>query len=263
MDEYVAFAHQEPAATATGRSDLVRLIEDSARWLELALAAATVLEVAIEDGVETVGGVDSRLDRLSGRAEALCGRNPLETIREHQAWLNEAAKRVSVPPPRPDTPLRRILALLMPRVRMVVDTIEVGILVRAADASGVRGWGHRLERAHEALRSFLRRHEPQRDERLAVAGRIYADGRISIDDAAALLGMKPWDVVAEFEARHFCRPAATIELSEGERARLVGRLRQRRLSGARPPGDLVARDVIASQRIEGIDARTWVKVEES
>lgn len=262
MGEYVAFAHQDPAGVGSG-GDFARLIEEMARGLEVVLASAAIAEVAIEEGAETVGDVDPTTDRFAEKAEALCGRDPREVFAEHERWLKEAVRSATAAPPTPETRLTSMLALLLTGGRAFAD-LEIDQFTHAAAHLGVRTWGHRLQQADDTLRSFLRRHEPHRDERLAAAGKLYAEGRISIDDAAGLLGMRPWDVVAEFESSHFCRPLAKISLSAAERTGLLERIRERRLSGVGgPSNELVARDVIATQRIEGVDARPWVKVEES
>jgi hypothetical protein len=74
--------------------------------------------------------------------------------------------------------------------------------------------------------------------------------------------MSTSDTVFELEQDGFSRALPAITLSEADREAAYQVLRQRRLQRPRPPvvdPDLVERDVIASERIEGVDARAWIR----
>jgi hypothetical protein len=99
-------------------------------------------------------------------------------------------------------------------------------------------------------------------EIMRIVGEQYRRGHIRIQDAARLLGMSTSDAVFELEQDGFSRSPAAIALTEDEREAVYQRLRQRRLQHVGPPvvnQDLVERDVIASERIEGVDARAWIR----
>ncbi len=81
-------------------------------------------------------------------------------------------------------------------------------------------------------------------------------------DAATLLQLSTSDAVFELEQNGFSRSLAAVELDEQTRTDIYDRLRRQRLARASGPlvnPDLVERDVIASERIEGVDARAWIR----
>lgn len=100
-----------------------------------------------------------------------------------------------------------------------------------------------------------------RGEQFNRIGDAYRRGLLSVSDVADAFGVTPPDAVVLLEQHGFCRDIETIRLSEGERARILQRLRADRLARngqPRPDPVRVARDVIASERIEGVDARRWI-----
>ena len=96
---------------------------------------------------------------------------------------------------------------------------------------------------------------------MRIVGEQYQRGNIRIHDAARLLGMSTSDATFELEQDGFSRAPEQITLTEAEREAVYLRLRQRRLHGVEPAADpdRVKRDVIASERIEGVDARAWIR----
>src|SRR5262249_10818025 len=107
---------------------------------------------------------------------------------------------------------------------------------------------------------------PGEQERVVIVGREYARGALHLNEAAALLKADPIDVVVLLEARGYVRSVERITLEDDERTQLYARMRADRLSRAGkfdPTPEQIARDVIASERIEGIDARPWLRPESS
>ena len=94
-----------------------------------------------------------------------------------------------------------------------------------------------------------------RDAQLSEAAQFYLEGKVEISQLARMLSADPSDIAAEFEQRGFVRSLTTIQLSEEERRRRLLLLCRARAAGVMYSATLAARDVIASQRIEGIDAR--------
>lgn len=112
--------------------------------------------------------------------------------------------------------------------------------------------------ANEALQGLARRHGMATDDRRRTVGRAYAESRVSLGEAATLLGMDASDAAAFLETYGFARSLDAIALDESRRADIGARLRTDRLArGGSPSVDetLVRRVVVASQRIEGVDAR--------
>ncbi|MBK6514241.1 MAG: hypothetical protein IPM79_19090 [Polyangiaceae bacterium] len=88
----------------------------------------------------------------------------------------------------------------------------------------------------------------------------YADGRLSIDEVARRFVMGLADALVFLEEQG-CRVApAALRLTPEARAHLLSRIRAERIARGGEPRlerQLVLREVVASQRLEGIDAR-WV-----
>lgn len=102
--------------------------------------------------------------------------------------------------------------------------------------------------------TFLRRCE----EHLA-SGDAYERGEISVDELAGRWGVDVPDVLAQLEALRIVRPREALRLAGDDRASRLSRLRADRSARGDAPDprpEHVRRNVIASQRIEGIDART-------
>jgi hypothetical protein len=98
-------------------------------------------------------------------------------------------------------------------------------------------------------------------KRASMIGSAYAAGRLSIDEVAAALHLSITDAVATLEAQGFRRPADVVRLTDAERVERLSRIRNDRLArggAARLDRCLVEREVAASQRLAGIDARAWL-----
>lgn len=106
-------------------------------------------------------------------------------------------------------------------------------------------------------------HEPRLPPALVAAGTAYADGRLSVDEVAILLGITVPDAIAQLEEQGFRREVDDLRLNEAARRERLLAIRSERIArqGNHPEAkpDLVNRDVIASQRIEDIDARPWLR----
>ncbi len=95
------------------------------------------------------------------------------------------------------------------------------------------------------------------EEHLA-AGECYERAELSIDELAQRWSLDVPDAVARLEELKIARPSSVLRLSEEARRQRLAKLdadRLARRAGIARPQDLVRRSVIASQRIEGIDAR--------
>lgn len=97
---------------------------------------------------------------------------------------------------------------------------------------------------------------------MRIVGEQYRRGNIRIREVAQLLDMSTSDAVFELEQDGYSRSLSAITLTNDEREAAYVRLRQRRAQRSEPPNvdqDLVERDVIASERIESVDARVWIR----
>jgi hypothetical protein len=94
-------------------------------------------------------------------------------------------------------------------------------------------------------------------------GRAYVEGRLSLEEVSSSLGLPLHDTVALIERSGFHRPLERIRLSEDKRQQLLARIAEQVGSQQaqvwhQPPDSLLDREVVASQRIENVDARPWI-----
>jgi hypothetical protein len=99
---------------------------------------------------------------------------------------------------------------------------------------------------------------------MRTVGRAYAEGRLTLEDVSGILQVSPQDAVALLEKYSFCRSLDVITLSptrRSERLRAIANdARASSTKGDSPSETLLDRDVIASQRIEGVDAHPWLAI---
>lgn len=134
-----------------------------------------------------------------------------------------------------------------------VHRTPIGVFTQLADDAGFLSLGHDARMLFDRLEATLRRLDSTWNSRLNQAGRLFVGGKFEPAEGARLLGISPSHLAAEFERLGFVRSLDTIGLSDAERAR---RLELMAANSGKPPAEeLVERDVVASQRIEGIDAR--------
>jgi len=146
--------------------------------------------------------------------------------------------------------------------RTVVESCPIARLETLASSQGLEAWGHRCRVAFEALRAFILRHDPREQDRLGIVGREYQRGALSLEEVAALLHADRMDSVVLLERFGYVRSIDNILMGEHERLAQYARIREDRLSRAgklEPTPEQVARDVIASERIESVDARLWIR----
>lgn len=144
----------------------------------------------------------------------------------------------------------------------VVAECPIDVLEQLAKTSAAPELAHRARTVYDALRAFVRRHDPGHATVMRIVGEQYRRGHLRLQEVAQLLGMSASDAVFELEQDGYARPPEAIALDAAERAAIYHRLRQQRLARSGPPvvdPELVERDVIASERIEGVDARAWIR----
>lgn len=98
---------------------------------------------------------------------------------------------------------------------------------------------------------------------LAIGGAAYARGLVSVGELATLLSVHPLDALALLDAAGIHRPIDRVILSPEQRAEILHRLRDDRLKRSgrfEPTAEAIWRDVVGSERIEGVDARRWLKL---
>lgn len=129
-------------------------------------------------------------------------------------------------------------------------------------AAGVRpSTVHALQRVCSRLEQLARRTGPAVPRVLRALGPAYAQGRISLGEVGNALGLPPEDAVLLLERNGYCRPVSVIRLGERQRAEFASAFANRVLAGDTDES-LVRRLVLATQRIEDVDARLWLKTDQ-
>lgn len=243
--------------------DPLDILERSARHLEQWRAISGIAEAAEISGVRTLGDAFARFDEIVRRARLLTRIDPLDVFTSDPAF-EAAMKRprggYEPADPFPLLPSPRFLRA----VSSLLEFCPIEELVIVGDGLGRPELAHRCRLSYDWLRAFVRRKSPGEHATLHIVGRAYAEARLTLDEAAHLLSMPTPDAVAWLEEYGHARDLESIRLSDEERSSAFAALRSDRISRGGVPSDnpeRVARAVIASQRIEGVDARPWLHPE--
>jgi hypothetical protein len=225
-------------------------------FIECLYVSFVFIEVARRQGAQTVADAVARRDDIETLVHALTKLWPAEVLRDNP-WMTRQA-------PSSPTPLQELPKLdsLVLAVSSLVGAFPVKELVDLATKVALQEVGARTQVAHDGLGRFAKRNDPLTDQRLRIVGPDYATGHLSLQDVTHALATSEQDAVALLEEYGYARPLEHFALTEEKRSAHYGALRQARLQRmgkphARPTD--IARDVIATQRIEDIDARPWIE----
>jgi len=248
-----------PEDSLPGAERLTELLDRGAQLLELFVVVTATAEVVTELGLATFGDVGRRATEIQERVSAV---TDLDVVQVLQTAHQHGLPRSEI---NDDEPLRVNLTRLVRLVHAVTASFPADAFYDLASGLALPQLGYRTRVACEALRSFVRRHDPQQREIVLVVGRHYQRGAIELDDVATLLGESRSDAIALLEEHGFGRTVETIRLPEEKRRECLAAIREDRLrrAGDPPPysREVVRRSTIASERIEGVDARPWLGTE--
>lgn len=165
------------------------------------------------------------------------------------------------PPPSVPAVIEPSAEALSRAVRSALEQIPIEHLEDLAARTGLEPFGHRCRVAYDALRAFTRRIDPAQQNQLRVAGEAFARGSLSLVDIATLLAVHPVDAVDLLESHGYYRPVEALALGDDERKTRLAAIRADRLHRGGAPAwtqEAISRDTVASERIEGVDARRWI-----
>lgn len=171
--------------------------------------------------------------------------------------------RSPTPTGGPEAPedLRDIKAQVLASAGEFIRSFPLSEACRFARESNQDEIAHRIQTGAEHIQAIYNRLHAPTSPQFSIAAVAYANGSIEMDVAAKLLGLSRSDLAAALEDHGFARPPEVVTLDNAHRTSILARLRAERMKRSGRPhldSDLVARDVIATQRIEGIDARRWL-----
>ena len=248
--------------SAETRHQRAAQLNDIADILELAVVWTGLSEAQSISGAPRYGDIRINVDRILEIAQALTGLNPRQVLKRSDRFTPRSTEKSDVADD--DLLPADLEANLLRSASSVLASCDLWMILRAAEEIGRPQIGHRCQVAMERLRSFTFRHGPQAAKQIHAAGQAYAEGRLEIGEVAAVLGVPQEDAVFLLERNGFFRSGSKMELDEATRQGLLRKIRDER--GARdslPVQDprLTRRAVVASQRIEDLDARPWLEPE--
>jgi hypothetical protein len=230
---------------------------DSGTFLELLVVLGAWSEAAAELDLPTVGSVTANAARHLALLDAICPYDPEQVVQEYfQSFPRLTVAEVDV-----DTPTLAVSAMVQLCLGNLA-TCPIADLERRANELGSPDLGHRCRKAYDALVAFTRRNRLEHDDAGRVLGRAYADARLSVEEVAAGLGISVPDALVFLDRHGYARGLKRVALGDAERDAAYAAMRRDRLvrRGASPAAarELAAINVVASQRIEDIDARRWI-----
>ncbi len=236
------------------------VLERSARSLEFMLVIAAYNEVVVECGIKTFADFKMQTDRLLGLVRHSTGLDPMSVIRASRPLFSaEVLERVPNDNDRAPPDMQGVLR----EGNATLAACPIEELEEVSRRLSLEQVGHRCRHAYDALTALLRRNDPSCDRARKVIGLAYSEARLSLAEAAAAMQLSLPDAIVFLEEHGYARPLKSIELAEEFRtARYEAMRRDRFARAGAVPHDapsLVVRNVIANQRIEGVDARRWVR----
>ena len=187
------------------------------------------------------------------RARETSGLDP-ETV------IAEAVRRTFRPEVFARTPAPLKLSAILLATRSLLEACPIESLEGLAVRQQLEAWGHRCRVAYDGIEACRLGMTLAKTLAIRIVGQQYAEGLLSLPQIAQLLDLHPVDAVELLERRNYARGVDVIRLDDPDRASRLAAIRAARRSRATAPftQEHVARDVIASERIEGVDARRWI-----
>lgn len=257
FETYVFFAHN-PAPIRRRENLLLQADETvrvSAHFLELFWAAACAHEVLAELGAADFASSNQPAQYFAERVEQVTGLDVVALVNDPRT----VALLKDLPTPAPATVS---VTDVMAAVQTVLAACPISRIEQHARVRGLEKWGHRCRVAYDGLQSLVLRNDPAARDRVGIIGRQFVSGALSILEVATLLSIHTVDAVALLETHGYTRSRERLALSEPVRAQFFSAIRDdrvRRDGTFEPTSEQIARDVVASERIEGVDVRSWIK----
>ncbi len=232
----------------------------SANFLELCLVAAGLVEATCLIGAVTPEELRAKGLRLIDVCTRVTGLDPRPVLMRNQRLLQDVEQQNRSVDTLP--PAENVLERMTQIVRGVTAACPIRALEQWGHELDAAEFSHRCRKAYEGLIAFARRYAPELDEQMRTVGRAYAEGRLSLDDVSRILQVSPQDAVALLEKYSFCRSLDAITIEPSRRRQRLRAIADEICDSSKaqnpPLESLLDRDVIASQRIEGVDAHPWL-----
>lgn len=257
------FKPQRPGAKGAS-PEMVQVLRRSAEYLDLWRVLSGIAEAVELSDARSFSEVHAIIGEIVQRARLL-SRIDVSTILFEDSAVKAAAQQPRTQPdPSADFPVIAD-AQFVRLVSSLVELCPIDELIVLSQQTGEPDLGHRCRLSYDWLQAFVRRRRAGEAETLHILGRAYAEGRLSLDETSHLIGFPRHDAVSWLEEYGYARDLNVIARSaEQKRKGKLARIREDRLrrGGVPQPDDsLIIRDVLATQRIEDVDARPWVQTD--
>ncbi|SRR5713101_3265067 len=248
--------------SAEQRERAVNVLREFADILELHVIFCASFEAAESLAIQSLKKPErDELDRLIRVVRALTGLEPSDVVDrgkrffppDRQSGAEEQGNTSSSP--------ANLEGVLLRLSASALSGCSITLVEEVSADCGRHHLGHRCRIAYDWLRSFVYRHGAEQAKQVRTAGVAYAEKRLSLDEVASVIGVSVDEAIFLLERHGYSRAIANIRLSPEERKLRLAKLRSDRLArNDQPTVDkrLVLRDVVASQRIEDLDARPWL-----
>ncbi|MBK7949307.1 MAG: hypothetical protein IPK00_11330 [Deltaproteobacteria bacterium] len=244
-----------PRAAMSPGDSPQRLLKKSACFLEAALVGAHIHRTLIDLGEDPDAPSEAAVREIADSVRTMYDIDLKLLILEARSEL-DLPNAIS----RDELTTDSVLSSL----RSLLEICPIRKIEEIGSQSELEPLAHRCRIAFDGIKAFVLRHDPRQQSRVRVVGEAYTRGSISISESATLLGLHEVDAVATLEEMGFSRKLDAIALAEVDRQSIFSRMREdRNRRRGLPESDLegVNREVVASERIEGIDARRWISRE--
>lgn len=258
LDQAVRLTFVDVSPIRETSLDPSAILDISVRFLEQRRAIAGITEALHRLNVRTRSEFATRGSEVIVLARRLTRIDPVEVLARDARFVKSVeAAGGTTPGELPEDYLQRLAR----GIRSLLAACPIDELVKLGEDSGLPDQGHRCRLSYDWLSTFVRRHAPDMDPTKDIVGQAYAEGRLNIDETTSLLMIPVSDAVAWLEEHGYARDVELIKLDATERSKILARIRDDRIAGSRAVDDrLAVRDVVATQRIEDIDARPWISV---
>lgn len=251
----------EESETSQPTRNPENLLTEMQTVLEVLAFSACFFETIHELGIREFSELELQRDEVKARVTALFPVDDLAELDDRISSLFE----VALQPQQVKEALRVALDVPLDKIVRDFQIVLAGCPIDMADKlghlTGMAEQSHRCRIAYAIMQGFVRRNSPDLMEGVRIMGRAYSTGRLSLDEVSHLLGMSATDALFLLEECNYARSSDVIRLKDEDRNDALRRIREdRRARAGRPIDDpaLVVRDVVSSERIEGVDARAWV-----
>jgi len=130
--------------------------------------------------------------------------------------------------PSADAPASVDMGLVVRAVQSLLLHCPISALERAGHDHVLAELGHRCRIAFDSLTAFVARNSSPQRPALVAAATAYAEGRLSVDDVAMLLGLAVPDAVALLEEQGFRRSPDDLRLDDESRQQRLLLIRRER-----------------------------------